>query len=61
MVGYSKSSCVSTGTVVELGFLDDTYGGNKFFSSSVSSTSGGDGGSGIGSALRALGIFATGP
>ena len=61
MVGSSKSSCASTGTLAALGFLGDTYGGSKFFSSSVNSTSGGDGGRETRSALWDLGIFARGP
>ena len=56
MVGYSKISGVSTGTLMVPRFLGDTYGGNKFFSSSLSSTSGDDGGGGTRSALQALGI-----
>ena len=61
IMGSSNSSSMSTTTIMEPGFIGDTYGGSKFFSSSVHSTFGGDGGGGTGSSLRAFGIFATGP
>ena len=57
IVGFYNSSGMST-TAMEPGFFGDTYGSSKFFSSSVTSTSG-DGGR-TGSTLWDLGIFATG-
>ena len=58
MVGSSSSSCVSTITLDAPGTLGDTYGGNKFFSSSVSFVSAGGGGTEL--ALWDFGIFAGG-
>ena len=58
VVSYN-SSRMSTIIAMAPGLLGDTYGGNKFFCSLVSSTFG-DGG-GTGSNLLALSNFATGP